>query len=44
MLEVDLEYPKSLQNLHNDLPFFPKRIEIKKCHKLVCNMYDKPRT
>ena len=28
-------------NLHSDLPFLPKRNKIKKCNKLVCNIYDK---
>ena len=25
--EVDVEYPKSLHDLHSDLPFLPKRIK-----------------
>ena len=29
VLEVDLEYPKALWNLHNDYPFTPNKIEIK---------------
>ena len=41
ILEVDVEYPKRLHNLHNDLPFLPERMKIKKCHKPVCNLYDK---
>ena len=41
ILEVDGEYPKRLQNLHNDLPFLPKRMKIKKCNKLVSNLYGK---
>ena len=40
-LEVDVEYPKNLHNLHSDLPFFPERLKIEKCNKLVCNAYDK---
>ena len=28
-------------NLHRDLPFLPGRNKIKKCNKLVCNIYDK---
>ena len=28
-------------NLHRDLPFLPERNKIKKCKKLVCNIYDK---
>ena len=41
ILEVDTEYPKNLYNLHDDLPLLPKVIKIKKCNKLVCNLYDK---
>ena len=40
-LEVDIEYPKNLHDLHSDLPFLPERIKIHKCNKLVCNLYDK---
>ena len=28
-LEVDVEYPKKLFNLHRDLPFLPERKKIK---------------
>ena len=41
ILEVDIEYPKNLHELHSDLPFLPKRMKIDKCNKLVCNLYDK---
>ena len=41
ILEVDVEYPKNLHDLHNDLPFLPERMKIDKCSKLVCNLYDK---
>ena len=41
ILEVDTKYPKRLQNLSSDLPFLPERMKIKKCNKLVCNMYHK---
>ena len=30
VLEVDLEYPKELWNLHNDYPLAPNKIEIKR--------------
>ena len=40
-LEVDVEYPRKLHKLHNDLPFLPERIKINKCTKLVCNLNDK---
>ena len=41
ILEVDVEYPKNLFNLHCDLPFLPERKKIKKCKKLVCNIHNK---
>ena len=28
ILEVDVDYPNKLQNLHSDLPFLPERIVI----------------
>ena len=37
ILEVDVKYPKKL----HDLPFLPKRMEIDKCKKLVCNLLNK---
>ena len=40
ILEVDIEYPRELHDLHSDLPFLPKRMKINKCNKLVCNLYD----
>ena len=30
VLEVDFEYPKTLQELHNDYPLTPDKIEIKR--------------
>ena len=44
ILEVDVKYPRKLQNLHSDLPFLPKRMEIDKCKKLVCNLHNKKNT
>ena len=41
ILEVYVEYAKYLYDLHSDLPFLPKRMNIHKCNKLVCNLYDK---
>ena len=41
ILEVDVEYPEDLHNLHNDLPFMPERMIINKCNKPVCNLYGK---
>ena len=40
-LEVDVEYPKNLFNLHKDLLFSPERKKIEKCNKLICNIEDK---
>ena len=41
ILEVDIEYPKDLHNLHCDLPFLPERMKINKCNKSVCNLHEK---
>ena len=40
-LEVDVEYPKNLFNLHKDLLFSPERKKIEKFNKLICNIEDK---
>ena len=31
-LEVAVQYPKKLHNLHNDLPFLPERMKIQVFH------------
>ena len=41
IFEVDVKYPRKLHELHSDLPFLPERMEINKCNKFVCNLYDK---
>ena len=41
ILEVDVNYPENLHDLHSDLPFLLERMKINKCTKLVCNLYDK---
>ena len=41
IFEIDVKYPKRLHELHSDLPFLPERMEINKCKKLVCNLYNK---
>ena len=41
IFEVDVKYPNKLHELHSDLPFLPERMEINKCKKLVCDLYDK---
>ena len=41
ILEIDVEYPKNLHDLHSDVFFLPEKLKIDKCNKLVCNLYDK---
>ena len=41
IFEVDAKYPKRLHELHNDLPFLSERMEVNKCKKLVCNLFNK---
>ena len=41
ILEVDVKYPKRLQELHSDLPILSEIMEINKCKKLVCNLFNK---
>ena len=41
ILEVDLEYPKSLHNLHSDYPLAPKQIGVNKVDKLIPNLWNK---
>ena len=41
ILEVDVKYPKRIHELHSDLPFLSERMEVNKCKKLVCNLFNK---
>ena len=41
ILDVNIDYPCKLQNLHSDLPFLPERMIINNTKKLVCNLNDK---
>ena len=41
ILDVDIDYPNKLQNLHSDLPFLPERMIINNTKRLVCNLNDK---
>jgi hypothetical protein len=41
ILEVDLEYPEELHDLHNDYPLAPESLIINKCQKLVPNLRHK---
>ena len=40
-LEVDLEYPEDLHDLHNDYPLAPERIKILNIEKLIPNLNNK---
>ena len=40
-LEVDLEYPEDLHDLHNDYPLAPERIKIRNVVKLIPNLNNK---
>ena len=39
-LGFDVQYPKEVLDLYNQLPFLPKRMKIKKFKKLVANFHD----
>ena len=39
--EVYVQYLQKLLELHNDLPFLPERMKIKKSQKLAANLHDK---
>ena len=41
ILEVDLEYPENLHELHNDYPLAPEQIVVNKVSKLIPNLGDK---
>lgn len=41
LLEIDVNYPIELHELHVDLAFLSERMKIDICEKLVCNFYDK---
>ena len=40
-LEVDIDYPEKLFNLHNNTPFLPERKKVNKVEKHVCSIEDK---
>ena len=40
IFEVDVKYRKRLHELHSDLPFLSERMEVNKCKKLVCNLFN----
>ena len=43
LLEVDVRYPKELNDSHNDLPFMCERMKINGVEKLIPNLYYKKR-
>ena len=40
-IEVNVQNPKKLLNLHNHLPVLPERMKIEKVGKLVSNLHNK---
>ena len=40
-LEADVQYHEKLHEIHNNLPFLPKRMKIKKVEKFTINSHDK---
>ena len=40
-LKDDVQYTEKLHELHNDLPFLPERMRVKKVEKLAANLHDK---
>ena len=40
ILEVVVKCPKRLHKLHSDLPFLSERMEVNKCKKLICNLFN----
>ena len=41
LLEVDVNYPKELHDLHNDIPFMCSKMKVNGVEKLIPNLYDK---
>ena len=41
ILGVDLEYPRSLHDLHSDYPLAPEQIEVNRINKLIPNLWNK---
>ena len=41
ILEVDLEYPKELHDIHNEYPLAPERLKVNKVDKLIPNLMNK---
>ena len=43
ILEVDLEYPKELHDLHNEYPVAPESLNVKNVDKFIPNLMNKER-
>ena len=41
VLEVDVNYPQELYDIHSDMPFLSERMVINITKKIVCNLHDK---
>ena len=41
VLEVDVQYPEKLHELHSNLPIFTERMKTEKVKKLVANLHDR---
>ena len=40
-LQVDVQYPEKVRDLHNDITFLRERIKIKNVEKFAANLHDK---
>ena len=41
LLEVDVDYPEDLHDLHNDIPFMCNKMKVNGVEKLIPNLYNK---
>ena len=41
LLEVDVDYPEELHDLHNDIPFMCAKMKVNEVEKLIPNLYNK---
>ena len=41
LLEVDLDYPEELHDMHNDIPFMCAKMKVNGVEKLISSLYDK---
>ena len=40
-MEINIQYPKNLNNAQNDLNFLPERMKIQNVEKVVASLHDK---